>query len=53
MHNKNRNPLLNVFINCISARSAPKIMSLKDGYTLKNDWLVRNKLIFWSNLTLP
>ena len=28
-HNKNPNPLLNVLFNCISARSAPQILSMK------------------------
>ena len=28
--NKKRNPLLNLLINCISARSAPQILSIKD-----------------------
>ena len=28
-HNKNLNPLLNLLINCISARSAPQILSIK------------------------
>ena len=28
-HNENLNPLLNLPINCISARSAPKIFSIK------------------------
>ena len=28
-------PLLNVLINCISARSAPQIMSTKDKYTFR------------------
>ena len=32
-HNKNRNPLLNLLINWISARSAPQILSIKDEYT--------------------
>ena len=27
------NPLLNLFINCISARSAPQILSIKGEYT--------------------
>ena len=29
-HNKNRNPLSYLLINCISTRSAPQILSLKD-----------------------
>ena len=28
-HNKNLNRLLNLLINCISARSAPQILSIK------------------------
>ena len=32
-HNKNLNALLNFFINCISAKSAPQILSLKAEYT--------------------
>ena len=28
-HNENLNPLLNLLINCISARSAPQIFSIK------------------------
>ena len=28
-HNKNRNPLSNLLINCISAKSAPQILSIK------------------------
>ena len=28
-YNKNLNPLLNLFINCISARSAPQVLSIK------------------------
>ena len=32
-HNKNLNPLLNLLINCISARSAPQIFSIKDECT--------------------
>ena len=28
-HNKNQNPLLNVLINCISAKSTPQILSIK------------------------
>ena len=29
-HNKNMNPLLNLLINCIPARYAPQILSIKD-----------------------
>ena len=32
-HNKNLNPLLNVLINYISAKSAPRILSLNAEYT--------------------
>ena len=32
-HNKNLNPLLNLLINCISARSAPQILSIKGDST--------------------
>ena len=32
-HNKNLNSLLNLLINCISARSEPKILSIKDECT--------------------
>ena len=32
-HNKNQNFLLYLLINCISARSAHQILSLKDEYT--------------------
>ena len=32
-HSKIRIPLLNLFINCISARSAPQILSVKDERT--------------------
>ena len=31
--NKNRNPLLNLLINCISANSAAQILSLNAEYT--------------------
>ena len=31
--NKNLNPLLNLLINCISDRSAPQILSIKDDCT--------------------
>ena len=34
-HNKNQNPLLYLLINYIYARQAPKILSLKDEYTLR------------------
>ena len=30
---KNQNPLLNLLIDCISARSAPQILSIKDDCT--------------------
>ena len=33
MHNKNLNPLLNILLNCISARSASQILSIKDKCT--------------------
>ena len=33
MHNKKRIPFSNLLINCISARSASHILSLKDFYT--------------------
>ena len=32
-HKKNRNPLLNLLISCISSRSAPQILSIKDDCT--------------------
>ena len=32
-YNKNLNPLLNLLINCISAKSAPQILSLDVEYT--------------------
>ena len=32
-HNKNVNSLLNLLINCISARSAPQILSIKVDFT--------------------
>ena len=32
-HNKNLNPLLNLLINCISAKSVAKILSLNVEYT--------------------
>ena len=34
-HNKNLNPLLNLLINCISARSAPHISSLNAACTFR------------------
>ena len=34
-HNKNQNLLLYLRINCISARSAPELLSLKNEYTLR------------------
>ena len=34
-HNKNRNPLFYLLISCISARSAPQVLSLKDEYTFR------------------
>ena len=34
-HNKNPNLLLNLIINCISARPAPQILSLKGEYTFR------------------
>ena len=33
-HNKNLNPLLNLIINCISAKSTPQTFSIKDECTL-------------------
>ena len=33
IHNKKRIPLLNLLINCISARSVPQILSIKVGCT--------------------
>ena len=32
-HNKNLNPLLNLPTSCISAKSAPQILSIKDECT--------------------
>ena len=32
-HNKNLNPLLNLLTSCISAKSAPQILSIKDECT--------------------
>ena len=43
-HNKNQNLFLYSLINCISARSPPQILFLKDEHTLRfsniliNDW---------------
>ena len=34
-NNKNRNPLLNLLISCISASSATRILSLKEEYTFR------------------
>ena len=34
-HNKNLNPLLNLLVNYISARSAPQILSTKDECTFR------------------
>ena len=34
-HNKNQNPLLNLLINCIPARSATQILCIKDNYTFR------------------
>ena len=42
--NKSLNPLLNLFINCISARSAPQILSIKGECT----FLLLNFLIIGS-----
>ena len=44
-HNKNRNPLLNLLINCkLSTRSVPQILSIKDDYAsylkFSNNWFV-------------
>ena len=36
IYNKNLNPLLNFLINCISARSARQILSIKDENTFEN-----------------
>ena len=33
-HNKNLNHLLNLPINCMFAKSAPQILSLKDEFTI-------------------
>ena len=35
MHNKKRIPLLNLFSNCISAKPAPQVLSLKDECTFR------------------
>ena len=34
-HNKKRNPLLNLLINCISATSVPQILSINDDDTFR------------------
>ena len=34
-HNQNRIPLLNLLINCISAKSASQILSLKDDHPFR------------------
>ena len=34
-HNKKRVPLLNLLINCIPIRSAPRILSIKGEYTCR------------------
>ena len=43
-HNENLNPLLDLLINCISARSAPQILSIKGECTFfikfPNNWFV-------------
>ena len=40
-NNKKRIPLLNLLINCISARSVPQTLSLKDKYTFCfSDYLI-------------
>ena len=44
-HNKNLNPLLNLLINCILAKSEPQILSLNDEYTFtffksSNNWFM-------------
>ena len=41
MHNKHLNPLLNLLINCISAKSMPQILSIKSECT----FLLLNLLI--------
>ena len=55
MHNENRNPLLNLLINCISERSAPQILSLKDEYAFRfSDLLLiglcSSSAISWSGI---
>ena len=42
IHNKKRIPLLNLLINCTSARSAPQILSIKGECTY----------LFWSFLII-
>ena len=45
-HNKNLNPLLNLLINCLSARSAPQTLLPLNGeytflfFTFSNNWFV-------------
>ena len=43
-HNKKQIPLLNLLINCILAKSAPQILSIKGDCTFfvkfSNDWFV-------------
>ena len=34
-HNKKQIPLLNLLINCISARSAPQLLSIEGEYTFR------------------
>ena len=48
-HNKKRIPSLNLFIICISDRSAPQILSIKDEYTV----LVLSFLIISLCYSLP
>lgn len=49
-HNENRNPLLCLLIICISARSAPRIFSLKDQYTFRfPDFLINGFCNSFSN----
>ena len=38
-HNKDLNPLRNLLINCISARSAPQILSIKGKCTFSLSFL--------------
>ena len=45
-HNKNLNPLLNLLTNCISARSAPQILSIKDNCTFR---FLNFLIIGWCN----